>query len=241
MTADARKHSYTIPCASEFRDAVTALSRRRRVNVGDLARSVLLVVPADVIETFPDPGEPSQADRETVILKSGAAKGRPWRRKPRLQVRMTPGYDVEFMRKALGIALALARGDTAVRLTGSGSETGPGDQGVATPGDGGAASAAEAAGDPAESRGPVVDPEEITRLRTIVSVLSFEPLPNGVKSRGDALYVLGFPPGHLPDATSLRARFRMLATIHHPDSEYGDHRRMSQLNTAMDILRRGGA
>ena len=38
-----------------FRDAVMDLAARRRVNVGDLARSVLLVVPGGVIDEFPDP------------------------------------------------------------------------------------------------------------------------------------------------------------------------------------------
>jgi len=218
-TTDTRKHSYTIPCASDFRDAVTALALRRRVNVGDLARSVLLVVPDEVIREFPDPGEPEAHDRETVILKSGAAQGRPWRRKPRLQVRMAPGFEVEFMRRALGLALALDQGETRVRLARSESETEPG---------------GEAA--PATGRA-VVDPEELARLRAIVSVLSFDPLNDGVRTREDALYVLGFPPGRLPDGQTLRARFRVLATIHHPDSLYGDHRRMSQLNSAMDLLR----
>jgi len=218
MTQDIKKHSYTIPCASAFRDAVTDLAVRRRVNVGDLARSVLLVVPESVIRDFPDPGEPDQDDRETVILKSGTAKGRPWRRKPRLQVRMAPGFEVEFMRRALAIALALDHGETRVLLH------------------------AEDAPPPQEATGrEVVDPEEIVRLRTIVSVLSFDPLNDGVRSREDALYVLGFPPGRIPDGETLRARFRMLATIHHPDSPHGDHRRMSQLNSAMDILKRGAA
>ena len=58
----------------------------------------------------------NQDDRETVILKSGTAKGRPWRRKPRLQVRMAPGFEVEFMRRALAIALALDQGETRVLL-----------------------------------------------------------------------------------------------------------------------------
>lgn len=219
MTQDIKKHSYTIPCASAFRDAVTDLAVRRRVNVGDLARSVLLVVPEGVIRDFPDPGEPGQDDRETVILKSGTAKGRPWRRKPRLQVRMAPGFEVEFMRRALAIALALDHGETQVLLH---SE--------------------EAPQQPPEATGrEVVDPEELVRLRTIVSVLSFDPLNDGVRSREDALYVLGFPPGRIPDGETLRARFRMLATIHHPDSPHGDHRRMSQLNSAMDILKRGAA
>ncbi|PIW26441.1 MAG: molecular chaperone DnaJ, partial [Rhodospirillales bacterium CG15_BIG_FIL_POST_REV_8_21_14_020_66_15] len=190
MTQDLKKHSYTIPCASAFRDAVTDLAVRRRVNVGDLARSVLLVVPQSVIRDVSDPGEPGPDDRETVILKSGTAKGRPWRRKPRLQVRMAPGFEVEFMRRALAIALALDQGETRVLLT-------PADETATAP--------------PAAGR-EVVDPEELVRLRTIVSVLSFDPLADGVRSREDALYVLGFPPGRIPDGETLRARFRMLAT-----------------------------
>jgi hypothetical protein len=222
MTQDIKKHSYTIPCASEFRDAVMDLAAKRRVNVGDLARSVLLVVPGSVIREFPDPGEPEAGDRETVILKSGSAKGRPWRRKPRLQVRMAPGFEVEFMRRALAIALALDQGESRVLLK-------PADE-------------AEALENQQHAPGrEVVDPEELVRLRTIVSVLSFDPLNDGVRSREDALYVLGFPPGRIPDGETLRARFRMLATIHHPDSPHGDHRRMSQLNSAMDILKRGAA
>ena len=33
------KVSYTVPCSSAFRDAVTDLARRRQSNVADLARS----------------------------------------------------------------------------------------------------------------------------------------------------------------------------------------------------------
>lgn len=234
VKAEKKKHSYTIPCATRFRDAVMALAEKRRVNAGDLARSVLLVVPDDLIEGYPDPGEPGPRDRETVILKSGTAMGRPWRRKPRLQVRMTDGYSVEFMRKALAVALALDQGETRVHLRHSDSETGDGAQGIdiGPEADGGGHAK------PLQDR---VDPEELVRLKAIVSVLSFDPLSDGVKSRADALYVLGFPPNRLPDARMLRARFRVLATIHHPDSLYGDHRRMSQLNSAMDLLKRGAA
>lgn len=35
-------------------------------------------------------------------------------------------------------------------------------------------------------------------------------------------------------------RFRKLATVYHPDGKHGCHQRMSQLNAAMDLLRRGG-
>jgi hypothetical protein len=83
--------------------------------------------------------------------------------------------------------------------------------------------------------------EEMERLRAIVSVLSVGPLAGGVKSREDALHVLGFSPGARPGLTDLGARFRRLASIHHPDGSYGDHQRMSQLNAAMEHLRRGAA
>jgi len=219
------KHSYTVPCSSVFREAVEALADSRQVNVGDLARSVLLVVPAEGVESFPDPGEPPSHDRETVILKSGPAKGRPWRRKPRLQVRMPPGHAIPFIRRALGLALALAEGKLAVTISDP-----------AAP-----AQRPEPAAEIKPAVPPVIEPEpeadELDRLRAIISTLAFEPLPDGVRSRSDALHVLGFSPDAKPDSRVVRAKFRLLATIHHPDSDHGDHQRMSQLNQAMAILR----
>lgn len=218
------KHSYTIPCGSAFRDAVEALAARRRVNVGDIARSVLLVMPPALIAGFPDPGEPEAGDRETVILKSGPAEGRPWRRKPRLQVRMAPGYEVAFIRRALALALAMERGDLALRLEDPAAAPPPPPPPPPPP-------------EPPPSRALEAVNEELERLQAIVNVLSFDPLPHGVSSRAEALHVLGFPPGARPDKRMIRARFRMLATIHHPDSNYGSHDRMSQLNQAMEVLR----
>lgn len=214
-----RKHSYTVPCASAFRDEITALARKRGANVADLARSVVLVVAPEVIAAFPDPGGPAPDDRETVVLKSGKAKGTPWRRKPRLQVRMAPGHDVETLRRALGLALAVDRGDIDVRLDGFGAEPEPQPEPFLAH----------------EMR------EELDRLRSMISVLAFEPLADGIRSRNDALHVMGFPPGSLPDDRTLKSRFRTLATIHHPDSDQGNHNRMSQLNEAMSHLKRGAA
>jgi len=217
------KHSYTVPCSSAFREAVEALAEQRQVNVGDLARSVLLVVPAEGVEQFPDPGEPPSHDRETVILKSGPAEGRPWRRKPRLQVRMPPGHGIPFIRRALGLALALAEGKLAVAIS---DPSAP----VQRP-------APEPVPAPVIEAAPEAD--ELDRLRAIISTLAFDPLPDGVRSRSDALHVLGFSPGAKPDSRTVRAKFRLLATIHHPDSDHGDHERMSQLNQAMALLRNG--
>jgi hypothetical protein len=218
------KHSYTIPCSSAFRDAVETLAASRRVNVGDIARSVLLVMPDAVIAGHPDPGEPAGDDRESVILKSGPAQGRPWRRKPRLQVRMAPGYDIAFIRKALALALAMGGGAIEVRLH--------------SPADA-ARELAVAAATPSAEVLARIDGlhDEIERMKAVIAVLAFEPLAEGVATRDQALHVLGFPPGARPDRRALRAKFRMLATIHHPDSNYGSHHRMSQLNQAMEILR----
>ncbi len=202
------KQSYTIPCASVFRDEVLALASRRGVNVADLARSVALVLPADSLARFPDPGEPDALDRETVIIKSGPSAGRPWQRKPRLQVRMAPGFDPVMLRRALGVALAIDRGEADVLLDA-----------------------------PRHGLNVRVDADEIDRLKATVDLLRFEPLAAGVNSRADALFVLGFPPASRPDTKTLNARFRQLATVHHPDGEHGCHHRMSQLNAAMALLR----
>ena len=221
------KKSYTVPCSSEFRDTVTGLARRRGVNVADLARSVVLLVPGAAIDAFPDPGGPAGDDRDSIVLKSGPAKGRPWRRKPRLQVRMAPGLKTRTIRWALGLALALYRGEVGVRLEESFDTVD--------------ASRDRRKGDEAQATLIRETRDDLERLRAMVSVLSFEPLAGGVKTRDDALHVLGLAPGSLPDQGTLRARFRMLATIHHPDGLHGSHKRMSQLNAAMELLVRGAA
>ena len=220
MPQTTHKKSYTIPCSSSFRDEIAALADRRQVNVADLARSVVLMLDAKSIEAFPDPGEPDSADRESIVLKSGKAKGRPWRRKPRLQVRLSPGLSVPTIRRALGVALALDHQDLQLDMRGPGQPE------------------KLSAGEKARRK---ADQDERDRLRSVVDTLLFDPLSGGVLDRSDALHVLGFPPGSNPGQRTLRDRFRMLATIHHPDSGFGNHQRMSQLNAAMELLKRGGA
>ena len=209
MTAS--KKSYAIACSSAFRDRVLALAERRGVNVGDLARSVMLVVPPDAVATMADPGEPQAGDRESIILKSGPGAGKPWRRKPRLQVRLPAGHAVPTLRRALNLALAMDAGAQHIRIE---DATRPGAE--------------------ARLRDAMA---ETNRLRAIIGALSFSPLRDGVKTRTDALYVLGFPPNARLGADVVKSRFRSLAAIHHPDSAHGDTRRMSQLNEAMAKLR----
>lgn len=208
MTRGRSKHSHTVHCSSLFRDEVLALARRRNVNAADLARSVLLVLTPEMIATAPDPGEPQTGDRETVILRSGPSQGRPWRRKPRIQVRLPLGSDAKTARRALAFALALDRGEAKLEIRRAG-ET----------------SAAELK-------------EDVDRLIGIVSDLSPPLLAQGVKTSAEALHVLGFPPNANPDFAEIRSRFRTLAAIHHPDSGTGSHQRMAQLNQAVEVLRR---
>lgn len=232
------KHSYTVPCPSAFRDRVEALAARRRVNVADIARSILLVLPVEAIATFPDPGEPPVHDRETVVLKSGPAEGRPWRRKPRLQIRMAPGFDIETIRRALGLALTLDEGTLALRLDDPAAPPPPPPP-PPEPEKETFPKVERRRGVSEQSKALAAASEEIERLKAIINVLSFEVLPGGVQTREEALHILGFPPGLNPDRRMIKAKFRMLATIHHPDSSHGNHLRMSQLNAAIDLLRNG--
>ncbi len=203
-----------------------ALAGRKKANVGDLVRSVVLIVPPALLLAYPDPGEPAKGDRDVVLVKSGRSKGRPWHRKPRLQARLAAGYDIPSLRRALGLAQAIEKNDIGLRLDGLEH---------ASAGAGGWSPDME---DRREESRFAADDEEVARLGAMVSVLSFEPLADGVHTRAEAMFVLGFAPSTRPDLGVLRARFRMLAAIHHPDSGYGSHERMSQLNSAMDILRR---
>lgn len=210
---EAASKSYVVPCASQFRDAVLELAARRGVNAGELARAVLLLMPGEAAR-FRDPGEPAPGDRETVILKSGANQGKNWRRKPRLQVRLGAGRDAPAIRAALALALAMDRGEVALTM--------------------------EDGGSPTVSERLTEARAEIARLGRQVRALSFEPLADGVRGRAQALHVLGLAPDAEPDEAEVRARYRRLAAIHHPDGGHGDHKRMSQLNDAVRILRGKG-
>ena len=89
---------------------------------------------------------------------------------------------------------------------------------------------------PGEGPPAALDP---ARIRQMIETVAFQPLVHGITTREQALSVLGFPPGARPDPATLKARFRALAQVLHPDGPFGDHLRMSQLNAAIRFLTRG--
>jgi len=97
--------SYVVPVSSALRDQVLDLAERRGASAADLARAVMLLVDPQELEAYQDPGGPIAADRETVVVQSGASKDRVLRRKPRVQVRLRAGLTVEHIRKALALAI----------------------------------------------------------------------------------------------------------------------------------------
>ena len=212
--ASTRGASYIVPCTTRFRDRVARLAARRGASAADLARAVLLLVGADQLSRVPDPGEPGPDDREAIELQSGASKGRILKRKPRIQMRLPAGHSVAALRRALALALQMAEGEAELALV-TASE--------------------RKAGSEAERARDGLAAENAT-LRQLVGDLATPILERGIASRSDALFVLGFPPTAVPDPGTIKRRWRRLAMIYHPDSAFGYHERMSQLNLALSRL-----
>lgn len=212
--ASTRGTSYIVPCPSAFRDRVSRLALRRGASAADLARAVLLLVGRDQLSRVPDPGEPGPGDREAVELRSGASKGRVLKRKPRIQMRLPPGYADADLRRALALALQMAEGEASLSVI----------------------TASERKAEAAVEKVREELATENASLRQLVADLATPVLERGITSRSDALFVLGFPPSAVPDPGTVKRRWRRLAMIYHPDSAFGDHERMSQLNLALSKL-----
>jgi len=185
-----------------------------------------------------------------VVVKTGASKDRRLRRKPRLQVRLPEGLTPDLIRKALSLALTLEQQNQALRVdVETPTEAAPSDMSpsVAPPTEEERAPLAEPQDPTPDFR---IDPEliqklqhaeeRLERLHDVVQTLQFNPLRDGVRTRSDALHVLGFAPHSRPNFDMVREQFRSLAKVYHPDSGFGDNHRMSQLNDALRVLRTGG-
>ena len=222
--------SYVVSVSSQFRDLVLNFAQQNRVGPSDLVRSVLLTTRQEELDACIDPGEPLEEDREQVLVQSGVSQGRILRRKPRLQIRLEVGLSMIAIRKTLKLAIDRHESNAELNIISFEKDADknqiPEDsENTDNPSDFVLEEALETAH------------AELDRLYDTISSLSFVPLPNGVRTRAEALYVLGLPPSTRPNLDIIKERYRKMAKIHHPDNRIGNHARMAQLNEALQLLR----
>lgn len=241
---DTKSKSHIVTCTSAFRTQILNLADKRHVSAADLVRAVLLLVSPEDLAEVDDPGDALDEDRETIIVQSGAAKNRILKRKPRLQLRLPAYLKDDQIRKALSLALQMDREGWLFRtpesLTRSVSDpdSGPVSEIVDQSEDDQTTPLSKPKSDLEIAEKKLQDAEdEIRRLHQLIAKLRFDPLEEGVRTRAEALFVLGLPPHKFPDRHIIKERFRLLAKIMHPDSLLGDHTRMAQLNDALRLLK----
>lgn len=218
--------SYVVSCSSAFRDAVLALSERKQSTVSDLAAAALNLMNTQEIQSVADPGDAEPGDREAVLLKSGVRKGQTLKRKPRLQLRLRSGLDSATLRRALSVALTIDQGSH--RLIYHPATTVYVDAADQAP--------AEELTRSERERDRLRSGNE--ELRAIIGLLAFEIGPGPVHTVAQARYILGFPPSAILSRETVKARFRLLSRIFHPDKPTGDNQRMGQLIEANRLLDR---
>lgn len=218
--------SYVVPCSSPFRDAILGLADRRQCTVSDLAAAPLILLKDQDYQDVIDPGDAPPGDREAVSLKSGPRAGTILRRKPRLQLRLVDGLDAPTIRRALAVALSLDTGETKIKLH-------PASVTLVNKSEAGDPAAATRAKETARRW-----QQQAEELRAIVGLLAFEIASGPIHTVAEARYVLGFPPSASLSRETVKARFRLLSQIFHPDKPTGDNHRMGQLIEASRLLER---
>ena len=212
--------SIAISCTTAFRSQVLALVAKRKASVGDLLRSIAILLPPQALEealkNMPDPGEPPPFERETITIKSGHHKGETLKRKPRLQARLKDNLiipkDTATLRKTLALAIALDKQEWVLSLENTKQHKHRQTQHSKTE-------------------------QRIAELERGIERLAFHPLPSNCRTLEDACYIFGFRTSSRPSEELVRRRFRDLASVFHPDAVKGDHERMSQLNQAMQLFK----
>lgn len=235
---DTKSKSHIVTCTTAFRTQILLMADKRHVSAADLVRAVLLLVSPEDLAEVDDPGDATDEDRETIIVQSGAAKNRILKRKPRLQLRLPAYLQDDQIRKALSLALQMDREGWLFRTPESLTQPPPETLDTDNPSADILAADAQPKSDLEIAQKKLQDAEdEIRRLHQMIAKLRFDPLEEGVRTRAEALFVLGLPPHKFPDRQIIKERFRLLAKIMHPDSLLGDHARMAQLNDALRLLK----
>lgn len=218
------KKACSIPCSETFKTKIHTLAEKHSVNPADIIRSILFVFPEEFIQSFEDPGDPLREDREDVTLHSGKHKGKTWKRKPRIQVRIPRSYPVPFLRKALNIALSLQDDNITQLLTSKKID--------------------EEQKEETEQKIKNLTQEqerltkEIELLQSVLKNFTKEKENKNIQSIDDALFILGFPPYSSPTAPLIKKKYRDLAILFHPDTGLDNHAMMSKLNDAISFLRK---
>lgn len=183
-----------VPCTPCLRDPVLDLAARRGVEPGQLAASALLLADPARLAAMADPGAPGPGEPSAV-----------------LELRVGPGTPDSALRRALGMALALADPD-GWRLVRAGE---------------------------VERLEAVVDRLDYRNkaLANALERVSFQPLEGGVTEVRDAALLFGFVNEWCFDEDRVLRRFRELAPVYHPDTgPIGSRERMAQLIEARNLL-----
>lgn len=172
-----------IPCPPDFAEAVATLARRRGVRPRELAAAALLLVGS--VGSEPDPGP-----------------GTAW-----LDIAPPLGSDEAAVRRALGVAVALAEGKRPLREA-----------------------------DRLEVRLQSLEYRN-KALRGALERVAFQPLEGGITDVREAARLFGFVNEWCFDEALLMKRFRELAPVYHPDTGViAGRERMTQLIEARNLL-----
>ncbi|CAK0776136.1 putative Molecular chaperone DnaJ [Azospirillaceae bacterium] len=204
---------YTIPCPSDFRASILDLHEKTGVDLTALIRMALNVTHADYFHSITDPGEPD-SDDYVLMEEIGRSGGRrSFRSKPTLTVHYARGWRVSTLRHALAVALSLSTPPRTVAASSLRVEE------------------LEIVKEKLE--------QQLQDCRSTLEVLSFQLLPNGVKTQREAAHVMGFPNTIGLTSEDVTKRFRLLASVYHPDKGIlGCAERLGQVVEARNILRR---
>ncbi len=252
MTIEKKKHkkSYTISCSSEFRQKISDLAEEKGVNIADIARSVVIMLPKNTIQAYADPGDAEVGDRDSVTSINTDGTKKTWMRKPRIQVRLGDGYDSVMIRKALNIALHMAHGNMDVELLSKQQKTNI--QNIQAEYlslkeklklkheqmDLEKEQAKNNTTNEVDSKDELKKAySELDRLSMIVNILTFESIETGIKTKNQALHVMCLTPDIKHIFKDIKDRYRLLSRIHHPDSPYGSTEKMAILNDAFAYLK----
>ena len=259
------KYSYTISCSFSFKESLKKITVKRKCNFADIARSVVLMLPEEFIESYNYKEElPTEENTKKSLIR----------------VRLPKGYSSKFIRKALAIAIDQETNNLELHLSKNNilqryknvvkslrnrlqnkqkqlylSEHQQ--QKLSKQLDIFKLKKAKYKNKDVDkgykvfNKTKVLDTtvkkidkfntlkdalQEIDRLRSSLNILTSN-LPEGIRTTNQALHILSLAPDVNHDKKMIKEQYRMLAAIYHPDnSSYGSNEKMLEINQAFSYL-----